>query len=507
MALVPLLVLARDVAGDPRPVRAGALWGMLAGAVFFAPLLEWLRLVDWVGLGLLVALQALFVGAFVAGLAAWGDRRGAAVAAAVWWVGLEALRGTVPFGGFPWGLLGYTQAGGGPALPVARLLGVLGVSLVLAGVAVSVHAAVRLGLAGWRAARDGARAPGAADSARDGARAPGEVAFAAARTPLLALVALLALPVLVPTPAADAGGERLDVAAIQGFDIEGSTGRDLPRSLVIADKMLEVTDRAVAAGGVPDLTVWPENALDGDLATNAELRARVAAADDLLDGGPLLSGMIVDGPGAGTWMNTLVLVSDGEVTDRYVKQRPVPFGEYIPFRWLVDWYPPIRQLRPTDAVHGSTSGVFDAAGTRVGSVICFESIFPGLVHTQVREGAEVLVVATNNSSFGRGAASDQHLAFSRLRAVETGRWVVHAALSGISAVVDPDGGVHQRTGLYSQAIVRTDVPLVSLTTLATRLGQAPAWVAMGASALGLAWLIVTRRRERTGRMAATERRG
>jgi apolipoprotein N-acyltransferase len=485
VALVPLLALARDASRGPRPLRSGFGWGTLAGVVSFSLLVGWVRLVDPLALVLLVTYLSLYIGAFVGGLAAWGDRRGRAVAAVVSWVALEALRGTAPFGGFPWGVLGYTQAGGGPALPVARVLGVLGVSAVLAGTAVALHSAWRRGLAAWRVA------------ASDGLP-PGEAAVTAARAPTLAFVTLLVVPVVLSGLAAAPvpSGSVLDVAAVQGFDVEGSTGRELPRSIVIADKMLQTTREAVAGGGVPDLTIWPENALDADIAEHAEVRERVDAASAALDGGPLVTGMIVDGADPGTWQNTIVQLHGTTEVDRYVKRQPVPFGEYIPFRSVLGWYPTIQRLRPTDSLAGTEPGVFDVAGARVGVVICFESIFPRLVHSVVTEGAELLVVVTNNSSFGRTPMSDQHVAFSQMRAVETGRWVVHSALSGVSALVDPDGVVHERTGLYSQDVIRAEVPLVDGFTVATRLGEAPAWGVMLAAALGAAWLVRDRRRAR-----------
>jgi apolipoprotein N-acyltransferase len=170
-----------------------------------------------------------------------------------------------------------------------------------------------------------------------------------------------------------------------------------------------------------------------------------------------------------------------------VKRQPVPFGEYIPFRPLVDWYPPVNRMRPTDAVAGTEPAVLDAGldGVRVGAVICFESVFPRLVHSQVREGANVLVVGTNNSTFGRTGMSDQHLAFSSLRAVETGRWIVHAALTGKSGIVAPDGSVTQETGVYEQALLRADVPLVEGRTLATAVGDGVGWAALALTVAGL----------------------
>ena len=97
---------------------------------------------------------------------------------------------------------------------------------------------------------------------------------------------------------------------------------------------------------------------------------------------------------------------------------------------------------------------------------------------QVDAGAQVLVVSTNNASFGRSAASAQHLAFSQVRAVETGRWVVHAGISGISALVDPTGAASQQTGLFEQAIVRGDVPLVDEATPALVWADRAEWFAV-----------------------------
>lgn len=465
VALAPLIALARDVAAGPRPLRTGAAWGFLAGAVFFGALVEWVRLVDWIGVGLLVVTQGAFVAAFVAGLAWWGRRPAWPLVAALWWVGLEAVRGAVPYGGFAWGLLGYTQHDG-PLLIVARTLGVLGVSLALAAVAAAVE-----------------------ETAHRLARSP-----RSAWVPLAAgggVIAVAAALTLVPAPAPEPG--TVDVAAVQGFDRQGSTGRSLPRALRIAEGHVETT-QTLRDEPPPDLLVWPENALDSDPAEVPALAEAVAAAREAVGGAPLVTGVIGDGPTADTWENRMVVYDDGAPVPRdvYVKRQPVPFGEFIPLRPLIGWYPPIRQLRPTDAVAGTEPGVLDAGvdGVRIGAVICYESAFARLAHSQVREGANLLVVATNNSSFGRTVMSEQHVAFSSLRAVETGRWVVHAALSGQSAVVDPDGLVLERTGLFDQTVLRADVELVEGRTLATTVGDGVGWaglvVALGGFA-GARW--------------------
>jgi apolipoprotein N-acyltransferase len=465
VALVPLLVLARDIGRDPaRRVRRGLGWGFLAGFAFFGPLLWFLRPIDDLGWFLLSAIQALSVGLFVAALAAWGERPGRAVAAVVWWIGLEALRSTFPFDGFGWGLLGYTQHDGGPLLPVARVLGVLGVSAVCAAVAVAVEAA----LARRRA------------------------------VPLLAAVlavGLAALTTLVRPPAPT--DRTVDIAAVQGTDLQASsaagvTREDIGRIVRVAEQMVQAT--RPLADDPPDITVWPENALDADVTdpANEGLRAAVAQALDLLDGGPLLAGMFLRGPEPPTFYNAMVELTPEGIQDVYRKRRPVPFAEYIPARELFDWYPPLGVVGQMLA--GDEPGVLDVQGVAVGGVICFENVFPGLVRDQVRDGAELLVVSTNNSSWGRSSASRQHLTYSQLRAVETGRWTLHAGLSGISAVIDPYGRISQRTEIFDETIVRADLPLVRGLTPAMRIGGYVGPAAMLLSAAGLVWLTATRRR-------------
>lgn len=501
VALVPLSLLAREVSGGPRPLRAGFGWGMLAGAAFFGPLLWWIHnigeLVAW---PLLTGVLAPFVGAWVALLAWWGERRGRAVLAVAAWVALEMVRTVAPFGGFPWGQLGYTQANAGPFLEAARGVGVLGLTALLAAIAIAIErGAVAIG----RAAR---AAPAASGEGPRAVLPGGEQIARAGSAPLAVMIGLLVVGTLAPGAPAEPTGETLDIAAIQGFHTAGSTGRDLSRSRFVADGQLEVTRRVAASSeGPPDLAVWPENALDHDVlgpGSHPELRQRLDAGLAALDGAPLLSGMIEERP-ANRFINSMVAFgAEGDVLGRYDKRQYVPFGEYVPFRELIEWAPPLERV-PRDGIEGDGPEVMELAGAKVGSVICFEVVWPSLVHEQVEAGAELLVVATNNSSFGESVASDQHIAFSQLRAVETGRWVVHAALSGRSALVAPDGTVHQRTGLYEQDVVRGDVPLVGEHTMAMAVGNAPGWVAVVvAVAMIVGGLFARRRVTATGEEAA-----
>jgi apolipoprotein N-acyltransferase len=478
VALIPLLLLARDLDASDRPARGGLGSGLLAGVVFFGPLLWWIFRFGVVAWTLLVVIQAVSVALFVAAVAWFGaDRAGRGVFAVALWVALEAARGTWPFGGFGWGLLGASQHGGGVFLPIARTLGVLGVSAALAAVAVCLEEI------GVRAAR---ALPGALREADT----PADSVFRAARTPLLTLIGVLVAAVLLSNEPPPASDRTLDIAAIQAAGIETTAAAGVSR--VDPGRIVEVASLMADASGPlaadpPAVTVWPENALDADYTnpSNAELRAAVGRTLAILDGGSLLANSMLDGPRPRTLYNAMLEIGpDGEVVDRYIKRKPVPFGEYIPFRRWLDWFPPLRQI-PNDVLGSAEPGVLTVAGARIGTVICYENAFPDLVHSQVDAGAELLVVATNNTAFGPTAMSRQHLALSQLRAVETGRWVLHSGISGVSGVVDPFGRITQQTQQFARAIVRADLPLVDGRTPATVIAPWLGWTAVIAATLAL----------------------
>jgi apolipoprotein N-acyltransferase len=491
VALVPLLALARELSETARPVALGAGWGIVAGGLSFGLLLTWIArfgIVPWLLLSLILA---LFVGAFVAGVAAWGRRPGAAVFAVVWWVALEAVRSSWPFGGFPWGQLGLTQHAGGLILPVARSLGVLGLSLACAAFAVAVEELIRRVLVALRSGPPGRQA--------------GERAAVAVRTPAVAALLILVLAVLLGGDPPSETDATIDMAGVQGNDQElpPIIGReDVGRIERITDRM--VTATSALADDPPEVVVWPENSLDADTRTFPQLRARVQEAIDLVDGAPLIAGALLDGPEERTFYNTMVQYGpDADITDIYVKRRLVPFGEYVPLRRWLAWYPTLQYV-PSDGIVGDEPNAFEVNGATVGPITCYESVFPDLVRDQVLDGAQTLIVSVNNASYGRTAATAQHLAFSRVRAVETGRWVLHAGISGISAVVDPHGRSSQETGLFVQAIVRADFPLVDEPTVYVRLGDMVGPISRGLAVIGLLWLVWDRRRGREPGEGATD---
>lgn len=489
VAVAPLVALARGMAGGPTPLGRGLRWGFLAGLAAFAPLVSWLVPFGFAAFGLLTLIQSGWVALYVALLSAWGERRGRAVVAVVTWVAIEAVRSGWPLSGFGWGVLGYTQHDGGLALGVARTFGVFGVSTVLATIGVAAEQVVDVVMRRLPEAR--------------GSDNPGDVVFGALRTPLLTILGVATLAVLVGGEAPTPSGEEVEVAIVQAGDTRATGAAGVNR--IDSDRIERVARLALEAtlplaDDPPDLVVWPENSLDIDVRTEAgaEIRALLDRALEAVAPAPILAGEYSEGPRPRTLYNRMTVYTVDGAQDSYVKRRPVPFGEYVPARDALDWFPPLEQI-PNDTLAGADAQVLDVADARVGAVICFENTFPDLVRDQVLAGADVLVVGTNNSSFGDGPMSRQHLAFSRLRAVETGRWVVHAGISGISGFVSPEGELSQATELFTPATPRMSVPLVDGLTPAMRLGGLVPWVAQALTAAAVAVLVVQAVRARTRR--------
>lgn len=390
--------------------------------------------------------------------------RSASLTAALW-TGVDWARGFWPLGGFTWGGLGYTQHDNPFLLPLASVTGVWGVTFVV----VLVNALLAAALGGGAGALRRSGAPALA----------------------LALAAAL-LPSAIPLPWSS--GPALEVAVVQGnVPKERATDfylrtREVARNHISLHREL--------ASDPPDLAIWPENALDVDPESDPALGRAVREAVRAV-GAPVLAGAITEAPTGRFHNEVLHYGPGGEVVDRYAKVHLVPFGEYVPFRRFLGWVDELRAV-PRDIVPGERLTLFEVDGVRIGTPICFENTFPDLFRRFVARGASLMVVATNDSSYADSPASREHVVMSELRAVETGRWVVQAAISGESAVVDPRGRVVARTGLFQRAILRATVPSSGARTLYVRLGDWFPWAAGVGAALALAADAVARRRRGSG---------
>jgi apolipoprotein N-acyltransferase len=443
-------VLAASIVAQHRQGRPAWRMGAMAALVGFGAMLSWLiapaGYVAWIGLTLVQVFWWSLLGLV---LDRWHDHPLLPVVGAVAWVGVDAWRGSLILGGFGWGSLATAQVGNGWLVPLARIAGGKAVTLAIVLVSLSIFEAIRRPI----------------DATRD---ASGRIvwgrlraALPAGRTAAAMLAGTMAVVTLATIEPPGPSGTA-DVVLVQANDVEQWTGTGLSLDEHIAQQALAQTREAIVADGVPDLVVWPESSIDRDPSRSPVLAQTLATGGRIADG-RLLAGVSLDGPRAGTWLNTSVVVgADGQITDRYVKRHPVPFGEYVPLRSWLDWFPPLRQV-PRDAIAGDEAAAVDVRGLHVAVAICFETMFSHLVASNVQAvdpPASLIVASTNDASFGRTGEPLQHLAQSRLRAIETGRWVVHAAISGRSAFVDPDGGVHQLTDLYTVDHRRMSVPLV-----------------------------------------------
>lgn len=466
-------------------VRGGLLIGFVGGLAYFLPVLHWTGIYvgnfPWLALGVTETIYVVVMAGFIAlvqsgRVAPWARRvpawiaprtpRVRPVAGALLWVTQEWVRGNYPFGGFPWVRLAWSQAGS-PLSHLASIAGGPGLTFVVA-------------LLG------GLLAVGVERLLHGGVRRP--LTYA----PLAGALAILAASVPYPVPTA---GTPYDVVGIQGNVPTSGLEFNAQRRAVL-DNHVRATFKAAAmvrSGEIPkpQLVVWPENSSDIDPTREADAATQIERALAQIDT-PLIVGAVLDEPSPEVSNASLLYLPGQGLTDRYVKQKPVPFAEYIPYRSFFRMFSDKVDLVRADFTHGTKTGLFTIPGaagqksTKVGPVICFEIAYDGVTRAPVDKGAQLLIVQTNNATFGRTAESEQQLAISRIRAIEHGRSVVHVSTVGVSAMITPDGVVHDKTSLFTQAVMSQRLPLRSELTLADRLGALPEYVAVGVACLLIA---------------------
>jgi apolipoprotein N-acyltransferase len=417
--------------------------GLVYGLTGFGLTLSWILLfgeLAWAALTLLAALSTALFGTLFPVVRRPARPILTAFGAAALWTAIDWLRGMWPLGGFTWGSLGVSQVPNRVTVRIAVVAGVWGVTFIVAFVAALLA--------------DAASTPRTS-----------RVRFTSIG---IAAIAVLA-PVLIPFARAE--GRPLDVAAIQ---VDFREGQRMPSRLEgdVAVTRMNIALHRMLQDRPPDLVIWGESALDpGSLAILDEVRDSVADV-----GVPLLTGSTsvdIRSPSMrGPLLNQAVVFDRrGEVEDVYGKTHLVPFGEYIPWKSVVGWVSALEripyELTPGEGVHTMSAQGLPTFGTP----ICFENIFPALDRELVRQGAEFLVVLTNNASYEETAASAQHIQMSRMRAIENGRWVVHAAVSGISAFIDTGGRTYDETELFQPDTIRRTIRASSGRTPFVRFGD------------------------------------
>jgi len=453
--LVPGLALLRSAP----TAREAAVRGWWFGTGYLLAALYWL----FPNLGPAVLLVAIVLGAPWAGvgLAAWkllrppgpGLRQGMAALLVVpsCWVVIDWIRSWQGIGG-PWAVFGTSQWQHPAVLALAAVGGVWLVSFALVmantGIAVMIFASGRL-----------VRLIGAAGAAL--AVAAGPVAFA-----------------LTAEPAAATGAAgHVTVALVQpGLATHG------PAAL-IADE-----SRLTASVHGADLVVWGESSLGEDLAGRPVL---LRALRRLARAAPVLVSEDFYSP-AGAHSKVAVLIGPGGIEGTYTKTRLVPFGEYIPFRSVLGWLTRISRAASVNMAAGTGARVLhatlpDGRPLAFGVLICFESSFPDMSRVDTDHGAQVIIYQTSDSTFQGSWLPEQHASLAALRAAETGRPAVQAALTGDSSAFDARGRLLAWAGTADRGVllVRLTLPDTSARTPYDRLGDYVPWVAIGIVVLAI----------------------
>jgi apolipoprotein N-acyltransferase len=449
LAFVGLVGLDRLIADANRWTRFRR--GLLVGLGLYVPSLAWM--IDLTAPGYVVAacFYAALLGMAAALVPAEAPGRWLALPGAI--ALTELLRWSWPFGGVPLSSLAVGQVAG-PLAAVLRIGGALLLveATVIVGVALSAALSRR-----WLAAGLGAA------------------------------VALAIVVGGIAGPRGDAVGS-LRVALVQGGGPQGTRASETNERVVFERHL-----RASADVETPvDLVVWPEDVVDVDdpvaeTAEGRELRALARRLD-----APLVVGVVEDA-GLDHFRNAVVAYdADGDIVDRYDKVHRVPFGEYVPLRSLVERFAG-DDLTSRDALVGDHPAELDTAAGRLSVAISWEIFFGDRVREGVDNGAEIVINPTNGSSYTGTMVQTQQVATSRMRAIENDRWVLQVAPTGFSAIVGPDGTVHQRSSVSERAVLQQTVGTREGTTLYTRVGLLPAWIIALAS-LALGWVAAWRQR-------------
>jgi apolipoprotein N-acyltransferase len=498
-----------------RSLRGSAVVGLGFGLAFFVPLLSWLINVAWYAWAALALAEAVVFAVFAIGQRLMLRLRAWPVAVACWWVAVEAFRDRWPYA-FPWGRLAMSQA----QAPTVRWVAYGGPQLLTFLVALAGTTLAWLVLGPMTARRAAPRRnawllptrllPTRLLAARDGGGQPSGQArdvFRRRAVPALAFAAAAGLAVagaLLPAGQSAAGGPSAEVAAVQGNVPHARTLAKQLRETTVTGNHAAATQQLAAqvrAGSrpAPDLVIWPENSTDIDPGLDPYVYATITGAVSLINR-PVLVGAVLQNPLRNT--GQLWLPGRGPVAI-YVKRQLVPFGEYIPFRGLINSFSSLPSLQPVDYTAGHRAVVFRVGRIRLGDVICYEVGFDNLVSSEVSAGANLLTEQTNDADFevdGRLGETLQQLAMARIRAIEFDRAMIVAGTTGVSAIIAPDGSLIAHTRTWQRAVIEARVPLLTGDTLAQRLGEWPELALSALAAAALAWAVTAaalqRRRSR-----------
>jgi apolipoprotein N-acyltransferase len=437
--------------------RAAALGGLVCGALFYAGILYWIYPTMRAGgvnpaisalglllLSLVLSLEFIVVSIYGFYLRKIGPKLWPYLFALGWflleygkiWLSMKAVW-------FPWFMLGYTQWEYLPLVQVCSLTGVYGLSAAVCFTGALAGSLPVVSEASWRRTLRALPAP-------------------------LVLAGLYAFG-RAELDAAPAPARTLKAALLQP-SIDQYAKWDAAEAGAIKKNMEELSARAAGA----ELTLWPENALPCWI-DEPDCYAWLKSAASPRAGASLVGSVSKDG---GRHVSALFLDGNGEITSSYDKRQLVPFGEYVPLRGLLGKY-----IQPVAALGEFEPGppwqlMPELRGFKIGTAICYESIFPPLFAGDPAHMADLFVNITNDGWYLDTAAPYQHFLVNIFRAVETRRSVARAANNGISGVIDPWGRVLARTALNERTVLEAQVPVHAEKSFFVLYGQ---WFALAAA--------------------------
>ena len=479
IALTPLLItLHRRSLG-----RAFGL-GLTTGVVYFTGTLYWITRVmvvygdlqPWTALlvnAALIAYLALFPALFAVivdrSVIALDSR--ALLASPLVWVATEFGR-THLLTGFPWVLLGYSQAALLPIAQFASIFGVYGVSALVASVSAAMAFAVGPATGSVRGPRLFFNVP------------------ARYRPALVTFAIIVVVAVWGSRRAAQAewtrAGDPVRVGLVQG-NVDQAQKWDEARAGAIFAEYLRMTRQAIGQGA--EFVIWPESStpffFEENRADADQLRALARQAKV-----PILIGsdQIVRGEPTKYYNSAFLVQADGSTGGVYRKMHLVPFGEYVPLKSMFFFASRLVEA-VSDFSAGESANLLPVNGHLISTAICYEVVYPALVRQFVINGSELLTTITNDAWFGETSAPYQHFAQAAMRSIEEGRYLVRSANTGISGIVDPYGRVVAESRIFESAIIVGDARFLRTSTFYTRHGDVFAYASV---VLTLALLLQSR---------------
>ncbi|MGC8579136.1 MAG: apolipoprotein N-acyltransferase, partial [bacterium] len=480
VSYVPLLFSIKTINGK-RPVLRAYFYGFISGFIANIILLYWVVVAmhRYGNINLIVSIFGLFLLASILSALYWGpftllikvfmndSRAGELIFIPVIWVILEYIR-TFLFSGFPWELLGYSQYKNLSLIQIARWTSVYGVSFLIMLFNVIVYELIV-----WWYNVESVRTK--------------QYPMMFAKT---IIVVLLITGVFVYGDITLSNTNReikqatdvLTVGLIQG-NIDQNHKWDPVYQNETMTSYFSLSQQAYNLAH-PELIIWPETATPFFFQTEYNYREqliRFVKAHNvyLLFGSPAFD---YTKNGINYYNSAFMLSPDGSVIGRYDKRHLVPFGEYLPLKHIFFF---LRKL--TEGIGDFTPGrqynLLEFQNVRIGTLICYEIIFPQLSAHDVRDGANLLVTITDDAWFGDTSAPYQHLSMATFRAVENNRFVVRAANTGITAVISPTGEIMKSTKLFVPGFIDYRVALLKEKTFYTVHGDIFVFVSMGIFAI------------------------